>query len=489
MVMEWISSVGSLASNRGIGTALFFIFWLNVVSAQEVLFSFPREKGLASQEFIYTPTDTLVVFYYNNRWNDLEQLVVFSFRNHAIINWNLPENAQWTGWVMNDGHLFAYYSLWEERAETISFYEMSWEDSQFSNARVIYEYPYSKVNRTPKFKLQAKGEKMVWLSKSVTHKTKEILAFQFVGMPGAWKQEKSAIWKIDEAWNDWDIQRWTLDFNGDILLLSGENRDYRAVEQRIVPPTSQLYYYQFEKQHLKQWDLLVGEKMLKEAYWQSYNDSLMILGVICVNAGSEENKGWLRYVINTHQKEVVEQQYTLFEYPDGTSQDWIGMDQLVVGRHFLGLCGEHFHAEEVRTTDFQTGRIYSHWTYHFNEIYFQLLDSTLQLVNDVSIIYKDQEGSDLEGVSFECNVTEQGVAIRYNDLADNSPLQPAKKTWMGKRSVISQVKWPWEHGYTRSREVSTREIKKSKGVFIPSQGNRGRYSIWWTINDILICKD
>jgi hypothetical protein len=489
MVMEWISSAGSLVSRKGIGFLLILIHWLNVVSAQEVLYSFSREKGLTSQEFFYTPEDTLVVFYYNDRWSDLDQLTVFSFNHREIVKWMLPENAQWMGWLQSNGQLFAYYCLWEESAEMISFYEMRWMENHFSGSQIIYQYPYSKVNRTPKFTVQSRGEKMVFLSKSLTHKTKEILAFQFEGKSGDWRYQKSAIWKMDEAWNDWDIQRWTLDGNGDILLLTGENRDYRALEQRIVPPTSQLYYYQFDKQHLRQWDLLVGEKMLKEAYWQPYADSLMILGVICVNAGGDENKGWLRYVINTHQKEVIEQHYTPFEYPEGVSQEWIGMNSLLAGDHYFGLCGEHFHSEELRTTDFQTGRIYSHWVYHFNEIYFQLLDSTLQFVKDVSVVYKEQEGSDLEGVSFECNVNQQGLAIRYNDLEDNQPFQPAKKTWMGKRSVISQVMWPWTIEYQGMKEVNKREIKKSKGVFIPSSGNRGKYSIWWTINDILICKD
>ena len=487
--MEWIFSVGFRVIRRTFCSYFFFLLSLNTISAQDVVFSFPREKGLIEQRFFYTPSDTLVVFYYQNRWEDVNRIGIFSMTHHELTNWDLPENAQWIGWTEQKGKWYAYYSVWEEQSEMVSFYERQWTGKKFAEPRLLFQYPYVSANRTPRFSLRRRDQSMVFMLKELTYKTKEILSFRLKGEPGQWKFEKSAIWKIEHDWDDWELQRWTIDHNGDILLMTGENRIFRTTEQRASPPHSQIYYYQFDQQHLKEWDMLIGDKVVKEAYWHSYADSLMALGMICSIAGSQSNKGWLRYVINTNRKEVIEQQYTLFEYPKGANEDWIGIEELAEDGNYLGLFGEHFHAEEMRTTDFQTGRIYSNWIFHYDEIYFQLMDSTLQLINEVSVIHKAQEGSDWEGVSFESIINQNGIEVRYNDLEENDPLRESKRAWMGRKSVISRIQWGWNEKYSGQRKVLRQETKKKQGVFVPSKGNRGKYSIWWTINDILICKD
>jgi hypothetical protein len=47
--------------------------------------------------------------------------------------------------------------------------------------------------------------------------------------------------------------------------------------------------------------------------------------------------------------------------------------------------------------------------------------------------------------------------------------------------------------YKHKEQISTKlvenEMLKKKGIWVPVNGGGGNWDVWWTINEILICRD
>jgi len=218
------------------------------------------------------------------------------------------------------------------------------------------------------------------------------------------------------------------------------------------------------------------------------NDSTLALGVLCSSMSADPIEGWLQYTINSNKKEVVKQHYQSFLYPKDSERKWQGVKVKTSNRGGYVLMGENYFSQEVRTTDFQTGRTYSNWVQHFNEIYFQALKSDFSVQDSMIMIGKRQEVLEGEGCSFKSFESQGKWNLEYNDAEENEPFGRFDRTWTGRKGGIRQVMLAQGERQVDKRKLANEMLKK-KGIWVPVDGSDGKLEVWWTINEILICRD
>ena len=487
MEMEWTSFVGSQVSKCCFAFGVFFILFIKG-NSQDVVVSIPRQNGVDHQSFYTSTEDTFLVVFYHNRFDEITELDIVSIGSKNYLHWVIPSGGNWIDLRVMDKDICLYYSKMDEDNQRLTIQEVRIEDMHLGKTSEVLSYPLSKSHGNPRFSLRSNSHYLVFLSRNMTSKRKDLLAFQCSWVDGRWQLKNGAEWQIAKHWMDWELSRWEIDERGDIVLIPGENRNFDIQENRVLPVKWELYYYQFEAKHLKEWDLLIGDKQIREAYWVHLSDSTLVLGVLCSSLNQEETKGWLQYTINTKRADVVSQMYQPFLYPQGSERKWQGVGLVKGGDGKYALVGEHYYSTEVRTTDFQTGRTYSNWVQHFDEMYFQLLKPDLSLQDSVSQVFKSQEVQDGEGCSFRVFERSGHWFVEYNDADVNDPWQESKRSWTGRKGLVKQV------DLTNKRTTSGQNLIKDdaflkKAVWVPVEIKEGSLSIWWTINEILICRD
>ena len=484
--MEWTSFVGLRAIKLcWIGIIVILSIHLN---AQEVIYSFPRPSFIREQFFISTKTDTLLVVLNDNRMGEVQELDIVSVVSKRKIHWVLPSGSDWIDIKTDSNGLSIFYSSFDEQNEMILIEVVKIEDMKWAPSEVVLSYPFSLPNSIPKFSLRCNEDFLVFLARFSSSKSKDILAFQCERKDDQWVLSHSAKWQIARHWNDWELERWEIDQQGNILLIPGENRRCEIGQSPVSPGKWELYYYLFDQRHLKEWDLLIGDKQLHEAYWAPLNDTMLVLGILCSSLSADPMEGWLQYTINSRKREVVKQQYQPFLYPKNAEGKWQGVAVQPSAHGGFVLIGEHYYHTEVRTTDFQTGRTYTHWIQHFDEIFFQSLNPDFSIEDSIVIVNKRQEVLEGEGCSFR-NFERQGHwNLQYNDAVENDPFGDIQRTWNGRKGCIRQVSVD-----KRNKQISTKlvenEMLKKKGIWVPVNGGGGNWDVWWTINEILICRD
>jgi hypothetical protein len=482
--MEWTLFAGFRA-NKLCGVFLLSLVGMPFLFGQRVVYSLPKDHSLSDQQFFCSTTDTVLVVLNTNRWGRVESADFVMMRSLTELHWKATNEANWAGVRLQGDILEVYYSIWDEKKEMTSAYQLRWQKGQWSAPVLLFEIPHSAEDRTPRFKVKFFERGIVFLSDRLTYANRDVISVQLREEEETWKVEKMAKWKIGDEWREWGIERWELDNHGNVLLLTGENRKNQYNDQRTGPRRWQLYYYDFSQQHLKQWDLLIGDKQIKEGFWQPIQDSTWVLGITCSDQGSEEIKGWLRYEFDARSKEVTDQSYWTFEYSNGEAMEWIGRE-IIKGKFgtYL-LVGENYYATEMRTTDFQTGRMYSHWTEHFDNVYCQVLDDQFRLKGDLLWIHKQQEGGEASGCSFEARSQSDEWIVRFNDHPENEPSQSADRVWTGRKTILREVRINQDLKLISGQKLAL----PSEATWFPVRNNQSEFEIWWKSNAILICTE
>ena len=151
--MEWTLFAGFRA-NKLCGVFLLSLVGMPFLFGQRVVYSLPKDHSLSDQQFFCSATDTVLVVLNTNRWGRVESADFVMMRSLTELHWKATNEANWAGVRLQGDILEVYYSIWDEKKEITSAYQLRWQKGQWSAPVLLFEIPHSAEDRTPRFKVK-----------------------------------------------------------------------------------------------------------------------------------------------------------------------------------------------------------------------------------------------------------------------------------------------------------------------------------------------
>jgi hypothetical protein len=490
MAMAWISLGGSHPTRFGF---LIVFLLLNVCAlGQRVVGVQPGERLADAYFFLEDSSATYFVSTFGNRAHDIKYVRGMSMRNgkHFAHVWN--EQSHYLGVEVVQGNLELFYYSMSEALDSLLLWNTTMDSvSGWSAPRLVFSTGYSNKNRTPQLQCKLRGQTLVVFSENVLYASKELMHWVFVKEEGDWRVKHQMNWKVDR-WGDYNqVERWAIDGSGNAIVLTGKNRQMQPKEDNTIWTQNVLYYFDIRQTKLKQWDLVLGDRVLREAIFRESPLGLQCLSLYS-HAGNEKIAGLVRYDLDTAACEVTQQSLIPFDYPNVGSKEWILKGFLPTPDGFW-LYGEDYYFRELvrnndRWTTMSPGIV--QYLEYYMEIYL-LRFNTNGTCEEVLVLPKAQEVSmDEQGPSFVCYRKGEGIGVQYNDHNYNTPLQQEQRNWVGSKTVVRQLEW--KEGAWKVADLDREEWKKGLKMNLrwwPIASSDGRYQVWVGGNSLVICEE
>jgi len=488
--MAWISSGGSLRTNWFL-VAFCFLFHY-VAMGQRVVGIQPGERLADSYFFIEDSTQTYFISTFANRVHDVRYVRAMAMSNgkHFSYLWN--EDSRFIGLQVMNGNLHLFYAEFKESVDSLLFWDTTLDSLKgWTSPVLMLSMGYSYKNRAPALSCQVKRNTLVIFSERILYATNELMHFVFEWNETEWKVKHQMNWKVDRWGDQNEVERWSMDASGNVIVLTGNNRQMEPKEDNTIWTQNVLYYFDIQNTKLKQWDLVLGDRVLREAVFIEGNNGLVCYSLFS-QAGNEKIAGWIAYEMDTVRKEVAAQRVSMLNYPDGSNQEWILKGYLPTSDGFW-LYGEDYYFREIvrnndRWTTMSPGIV--QYLEYYMETYLLHFDTTGQCV-EVLMVPKAQEvNMDEQGPSFVCYQNGDGIGLQYNDHVYNTPLQLEQRNWIGSKTVVRKLertKDAWKIGML-DRENWMKGLKMNLRWWPISNGD-GRYQVWVGGNSLVICEE
>ena len=489
MAMAWIS-LGGLLRTSALSLGLFFLS--SCALGQRVVGIQPGERLADSYFFIEDSSQTFFVSTFGNRAHDVRYIRAMAMSNgkHFPYLWN--DDCRYIGVEVVSGRLHLFYAEFKQAADSLLLWNTTMDSlSGWTKPEVIFASAYSYKNRTPSLNCRVNGNTLVIFSQSVLYATKELMHFVFRLSGETWKVHNQMNWKVDRWGDHNEVERWTIDSSGNVIVMTGNNRQMEPKEDQTVWTQNVLYYFDIEQTKLKQWDLVLGDRVVREAFFREGDRGMICYGLYS-QAGNEKIAGWITYELDTAKREVVSQKVSTLNYPSEGNQEWILKGYLPTQDGFW-IYGEDYYFREIvrnndRWTTMSPGIV--QYLEYYMEIYLLRFDTTGQCV-EVLMVPKAQEvNMDELGPSFVCYRKGAGIQVQYNDHVYNTPLQKDQRHWVGSKTAVRQIERvqdAWKVGML-DREEWKKGLKMNLRWWPITNGD-GRYQVWVGGNSLVICEE
>ncbi len=488
--MAWIS-LGGLRPTRFY--LLLSLLFLPVCTwGQRVVGVQAGENRAESYFFLEDSTATYFVSTFANRSYDIKHVRGMSMKNgkHFAHVWN--DQSHYLGVEVVQGNLELFYYSMSETLDSLLLWNTTMDSvSGWSTPRLVFSVGYSNKNRTPRLQCKLRGQTLVVFSENVLYASKELMHWVLVKEEGNWRMKHQMNWKVDR-WGDYNqVERWAIDGSGNAIVLTGNNRQMQPKEDNTVWTQNVLYYFDIKRTKLKQWDLVLGDRVLREAMFREGPEGLQCLSLYS-QAGNEKIAGIVQYDLDTAKCEVTQQKLTPLDYPKLGNKEWILKGYLPTSDGFWLYGEDYFFREIVRNNDLWTTMspgIVQYLEYYM-EMYL-LHFNTNGICEEVLVVPKAQEVSmDEQGPSFVCFRNANGIGLQYNDHEYNTPLQEEQRNWAGSKTVVRQMER--KDGAWKVSVLDREEWKKGLKMNLrwwPITNGDGRYQVWVGGNSLVICEE
>lgn len=488
--MAWISLGGSLHIKRFIFA--FLIFSSSCVWGQRVVGIQPGERLAESYFFLEDSTSTFFISTFSNRIHDVRYVRAMSMVNgkHFANVWN--DDCNYIGLEVVQGRLHLFYSEFKERSDSLLIWNTTMDSVKgWSTPELLVGMSYSYRNRTPQIKCKSHDNTLVFFSEKVLFASKELMHFVFNLNDQRWVIKDLKNWKVDR-WGDQNkVEKWTVDVNGNVIVLTGNNRQMEPKEDNTIWTQNVLYYFDIKSNKLKQWDLVLGDRVLRESIFRSSGRGVQCLSLYS-QAGNEKVAGIVTYELDTASREVVAQKVMELDYPKGCSQEWI-LKGILEDKDGFWLHGEDYYFREIvrnndRWTTMSPGIV--QYLEFYMETYLLNFDTNGQF-KEILVVPKAQEvNMDEQGPSYAVYQSGGKLAMQYNDHIYNTPLELEQRHWIGSKTVVrnlSREKDAWKVGVL-DREEWMKGLKMNLRWWPITNGD-GRYQVWVGGNSLVICEE
>jgi hypothetical protein len=415
-----------------------------------------------------------------------------SMRNgkHFVHSWN--DQSHYLGLEVVLGNLELFYYEFREVSDSLLLWNTTLDSVKgWSAPQLIFSTGYSNRNRTPQLQCKVREQTLVVFSEKVLYTSKELMHWVFQKEGSGWSMKNQMNWKVDR-WGDYNrVERWTIDASGNVVVLTGNNRMMQPKEDNTVWTQNVLYYFDIKHAKLKQWDLVLGDRVLREALFRETSEGIQCLSLFS-QAGGDKIVALIRYDIDTAAREVKQQSIVPLDYPSIGNQQWVLKGFLPTQDGFWLYGEDYFFREIVRNNDRWTTMspgIVQYLEYYLDM--YLLRFNTNGTCEEVLVVPKAQEVSmDEQGPSFVCFRKGNSIGLRYNDHEYNTPLQEEQRNWVGSKTVVRQLEL--KDGVWKVSVLDREEWKKDLKMNLrwwPITNGDGRYQVWVGGNSLVICEE
>ncbi len=490
MAMAW-TSLGGLHPTK---LFFFFLVWLSCFCSlgQRVIGMQLGEVRAESYFFLEDSSSTYFVSTFGDRSHEIKYVRAMSMKNgkHFAYYWN--EDSHYLGTEVVDGSLELFYFEFKEGKDSLLLWNTTLDSVKgWTRPELMFSTAYSYRNRTPRLQCKLKNHMLVVFSEKVLYTSKELMHCVFIRQDEQWRIKDQMNWKVDR-WGDYNrVERWDIDASGNVVVLTGNNRRMEPKEDNTIWTQNVLYYFDIQNTKLKQWDLVLGDRVLREAFFKEGNAGIQCFSLYS-QAGTDKIAGIVQYDIDTAKREVIHQHLIPLVYPNQGSKEWILKGYLSTEDGFW-LYGEDYYFREVvrnndRWTTMSPGIV--QYLEYYMDMYL-LHFNTNGTCEEVLVVPKAQEvNMDEQGPSFVCFRNGKGIGVQYNDHEYNTPLNTEQRNWGGSKTVLrslERAKGAWKVS-TLDRESWKKELKMNLRWWPITNGD-GRYQVWVGGNSLVICEE
>jgi hypothetical protein len=490
MEMAWTSYVGFRVSKW-----IFLLLLLTTeVQAQTIIARQSVERQMAGQ-FIDEQSDQSYLFtLYDNRFGDVQSFDMVDLTGGKTWQYTIPQDHYWVGlhhYANGLGLILVQYSI---ALDSIYFKELLYNhDEGWNHARVLGSLYYSAKNRCPQLQLLEEGDWIAAVSRQATYSSKELMTVRWKKEGSELKSMQSMFWQLQMGEGGRAVSRWQLDGMGNLWVMSGNNREPRPKRDLSDLVKAELVHLDMEHRHVQQWDLVLGQRNLREVFFQEEFNGRHRCVCTFSNSGQERIDGMIVYDLDIVEGDVVAQKVVPFPI-SGEAVPWIGEYLISDSTGGFWLFGESYFYREIRTVDrynMQMTTPSSTQLYeYFEEIYAVHVLPNLALEGTVSVIPKKQQGTELVGASYSVAMPNGSPLLRFNDHRSSKPEEGVITEWSGHKSVTRS--YAWDNGQWKTTAQPFAEGKENGGgsvLRMPEDRRDGKIGIFLSGNYFLICKE
>ncbi len=490
MEMAWTSYVGSRASKW-----IFLLFLLTTkVQAQTIIARQSVERQMAGQ-FIDEKNDQSYLFtLYNNRFGDIQSFDMVDLTGGKTWQYNIPQDHYWVGlhhYSAGLGLILVQYSM---ALDSIYFKELLYNREEgWNHARVLGAMYYSAKNRCPQLQLLEEGDWIAAVSSQATYSSKELMTVRWKKADSELKEMQTMLWQLQMGEGGRTVSRWQLDRSGNIWVMSGNNRETRPKHDLSDLVKAELVHLDLDRKHVQQWDLVLGQRNLREVFFQEAFNGRHRCVCTFSNSGQERIDGMIVYDLDIASGDVVGQKVVSFPVA-GDPVPWIGQHLLSDSTGGFWLFGESYFYREIRTVDRynvqMTGPTSTQLYEYFEEIYAVHVLPDMTLDGNVMAIPKKQQGTELVGASYSVSMPNGNPMLRFNDHRSSKPQEGVITEWSGHKTVTRA--YVWDKGQWKTMVQPYLESKEGTGssmMRMPEDRRDGKIGIFLSGNYFLICKE
>ena len=266
------------------------------------------------------------------------------------------------------------------------------------------------------------------------------------------------------------VHHFLMDNSGSVYMMSGRKPIKSSADwQRPQGGQYVVYYYNAERNKLKQYDISLKDKQVVSVDFKlNANQELVVGGYYSDNFQSKAS-GTLLFMLQANGGAISKASYAPFSKEflkemsgkeKGSIDDFF-LDHLhLTTNGTIVLVGEQYYASRYVSTDPTTGRQIIEYRYNYNDIMVCMMDSSGQHVWNNRVAKRQLTSSVFDSnysYSFAANTTR--LLLTFNDDAENNVPQEGNKRretslWSGtKNSVTTQVAIGFDGTQTRRTRI------------------------------------
>jgi hypothetical protein len=437
--MEWTFSGGCLPTKPTLLILLILSLGLRSVGQQE-LFSFPITRSSVHREIVQAYNQDWIIDVHNSRDAKQAYLDCYQVKDGNKASYPIDENFKILRVMTLDDTLHVLTLDKKYRGDSVFVYgqpllpNLSWGKARKVLALATSDRPENLV-----FDLHYNNKRVgaiVWYS---TYFKGNVTLIRAEKKGTKWRTEGQVEMQFESMKNQKGAFRNYLDDKGDFYLLNGQNRHCNLNESKIYINNSELNYYCFSSNTLKQWTLALGDLQLREVFFDENKDSQEVLLLALSGTGQENNSdAVVVFKINTDSKKITSKKRMNIPWKlDANEGKWIAQSMLPDGKGGWWLMGQDYEAVEITNFDPTTGRRYQ----TVSEYYFgtALVRFNAQQVLEQHWIPKKQRIEVGNGAGCVFMQNEHAFFVFYNDHRDSNGSTNEVREWQGTKTVLKQV--------------------------------------------------
>jgi hypothetical protein len=486
--MAWTSFAGSRLGS----VILFLLFVATEVHAQKIVARQTVERMIASQFMDEWVNQSYFFTLYKNRLNDISSLDMVDIAQGSTWQYSIPDDHYWVGVHHYEKELGLVLVQYGANLDSLYFKELIYAPGQgWKESRLLGSLSYSSKNRRPKMRLLEKEEWVGVVSTQATYWSKEIVTLRWKKQEGQLTDQVDMNWKLPIGESTANLERWEIDGRGNFWLMSGNNRRPQPKMDLSQLVKAELIHLNVAKKHAQQWDLILGQRSLREVFFlHDQGDFLRCIATFS-NSGKEQIDGAIVYDLSSREESVKQQHLIEIEQPEA-GVPWIAQQVMVDSLGGFWIWGEEYFYKEVRSMDRMngppTGPVTVQYQEYFEDVYGWHVDAKLE-TDTLVVLPKKQVGMELDGASFSVS-WRNGPLVRFNDHSGSRPELGEIKEWSGQRTVLRSY---WQDGNIWKSEAKDMKDLNERGngnvLRLPLDMANGRAGIFLSGNYFLICTE